>query len=72
MRYEAMCSMCRGRTCDKEDEYAGYVGALRCLTLNNGDVAFSKLTVAQQFFAVSGNPCFGIISMVDTRAVLLF
>ncbi|KAG0727771.1 Transferrin [Chionoecetes opilio] len=51
MRYNAMCSMCRGSTCDRNDEYAGYVGALRCLTTNGGDVAFSKLTIAQQFFA---------------------
>lgn len=51
MRYRAMCSMCHSRTCDRDDTYAGYVGALRCLTYGRGDVAFSKLTVVQQFFA---------------------
>lgn len=49
-KYKAMCSLCRSSTCDKDDEYSGYVGALKCLTENGGDVAFSKLKVAQEFF----------------------
>uniref|UniRef100_A0A0N7ZB72 Transferrin-like domain-containing protein n=1 Tax=Scylla olivacea TaxID=85551 RepID=A0A0N7ZB72_SCYOL len=50
MRYDAMCSMCSGRTCDRNDDYAGYVGALNCLSFNGGDVAFSKLSIVKQFF----------------------
>nr|XP_045581197.1 transferrin-like isoform X2 [Procambarus clarkii] len=49
-RYEAMCSLCKSGTCDGNDDYAGYEGALQCLTQNGGDVAFSKLNIVQQFF----------------------
>nr|XP_053629551.1 transferrin-like [Cherax quadricarinatus] len=50
-RYAAMCSMCKSGTCDVNDDYIGYEGALRCLTEKGGDVAFSKLTVVQKFFS---------------------
>ncbi|KAK4315705.1 hypothetical protein Pmani_013104 [Petrolisthes manimaculis] len=50
-KYKAMCSMCQSRTCDVNDNYAGYEGALRCLTQNGGDVAFSKLSITQDFFS---------------------
>ncbi|KAK7082568.1 Antigen p97-like protein [Halocaridina rubra] len=53
-KYKAMCSMCRSKTCDSNDDYAGYEGALRCLTTENGgDVAFSKLSVVKEFFTDS-------------------
>nr|AAC64660.1 pacifastin heavy chain precursor [Pacifastacus leniusculus] len=54
-RYEAMCSLCKSGTCDGNDDYAGYEGALCVgLTQNGGDVGFSKLNIVQQFFQVNG------------------
>lgn len=50
-KYEELCSMCESRTCDRQDAYAGYKGALRCLTENGGDVAFSKINIVQDFFS---------------------
>lgn len=50
-KYKSMCSLCSSGTCDSKDDYAGYEGALRCLTQNGGDVAFSKLSVVKHFFA---------------------
>lgn len=52
-RYTAMCSMCKSGTCDEKDEYAGYEGALKCLTEKGGDVAFTKLSTVKEFFKVT-------------------
>ncbi|XP_076036102.1 uncharacterized protein LOC143022049 [Oratosquilla oratoria] len=49
-KYPSLCSMCKSGTCDRNDEYVGYSGALRCLTENNGDVAFSILSDTKNFF----------------------
>ncbi|ODM92907.1 Transferrin [Orchesella cincta] len=49
--YSSLCSLCKDpSTCGKKDEYGKYEGALRCLTENDGDVAFTKLDAVEEFF----------------------
>lgn len=50
-KYSNLCNMCTNPTlCDSQDEHAGYEGALRCLVDANGDVAWTKLSVAKSYF----------------------
>lgn len=73
-KYSSMCSMCRSKRCDKNDEYAGYTGALRCLTEGGADVAFSKLSVVQDFFRDSrafNSEDYGLLCR-DDRVVSIF
>ncbi|CAL4096527.1 unnamed protein product, partial [Meganyctiphanes norvegica] len=49
-RYKAMCSMCASGECEEDELFSGYEGALKCLTEKGGDVAFTSLSTAQNFF----------------------
>lgn len=49
--YPKLCELCKDPlNCGKEDDYSGYEGALRCLTENEGDVAWTKLDAVEKFF----------------------
>lgn len=41
-----LCQLCQEAKCSSSDPYAGYAGALKCLTDGSGDVAFVKHTTA--------------------------
>ncbi|CAL8085584.1 unnamed protein product [Orchesella dallaii] len=52
--YPNLCALCENPSkCGKNDEYGKYVGALRCLTENDGDVAWTKLDAVQEFFKLN-------------------
>lgn len=52
-QYNKLCSMCEHpERCDYPDEFSGYVGALKCLAHNNGQVAFTKVIFTRKFFGV--------------------
>lgn len=73
-KYSSMCSLCRSKTCDKNDEYAGYTGALRCLTEGGGNVAFSKLSVVKDFFQDNrafGSESYGLLCRDDRVVPIL-
>jgi hypothetical protein len=51
--YSNLCALCeRPEVCDYPDAYSGYDGALRCLTHNGGDVAWTKATYVRQYFGL--------------------
>lgn len=52
-QYNKLCSMCEHpERCDYPDEFSGYVGALKCLAHNNGQVAFTKVIFTRKFFGL--------------------
>uniref|UniRef100_A0A182PR24 Transferrin n=1 Tax=Anopheles epiroticus TaxID=199890 RepID=A0A182PR24_9DIPT len=52
-RYANLCQRCdQPDRCGKEDRYAGYEGAIRCLVENGGDVAFSKTINVRKYFGL--------------------
>ncbi|KAG7165605.1 Transferrin-like 1 [Homarus americanus] len=71
-RFGAMCSLCKGGTCDSNDDYAGYEGALRCLTQNDGDIAFSKINVVQQFFTDNRAADVNDYGLIEAKVQKLF
>ncbi|ODM93913.1 Transferrin [Orchesella cincta] len=49
--YSKLCALCKDpSTCGKDDPYSNYDGALRCLTENEGDVAWTKMDAVVKFF----------------------
>lgn len=51
--YSNMCALCeKPDVCDYPDIYSGYEGALRCLTHNGGDVAWTKVIYVKRFFGL--------------------
>ncbi|XP_011497419.1 PREDICTED: transferrin [Ceratosolen solmsi marchali] len=51
--YGNLCALCeKPDICDYPDAYSGYEGALRCLTQNGGDVAWTKAIYVRQFFGL--------------------
>uniref|UniRef100_A0A182MQL1 Transferrin n=1 Tax=Anopheles culicifacies TaxID=139723 RepID=A0A182MQL1_9DIPT len=56
-RYANLCERCdRPQQCAKDDRYAGYEGAIRCLVENGGDVAFSKTINVRKYFGLPVTP----------------
>uniref|UniRef100_A0A240PK04 Transferrin n=1 Tax=Anopheles christyi TaxID=43041 RepID=A0A240PK04_9DIPT len=52
-RYANLCKQCsQPERCGKDDRYAGYEGAIRCLVENGGDVAFSKTINVRKYFGL--------------------
>ncbi|XP_041780140.1 transferrin [Anopheles merus] len=52
-RYGNLCQRCaQPDRCAKDDRYAGYEGAIRCLVENGGDVAFSKTINVRKYFGL--------------------
>ncbi|XP_026743657.1 transferrin [Trichoplusia ni] len=52
-QYSQLCSMCEHPDkCDYPDNYSGYEGALRCLSTNGGQVAFTKVIYVRKFFGL--------------------
>lgn len=51
--YSNMCALCeRPEVCDYPDKFSGYEGALRCLSQNGGDVAWTKVIYVKRFFGL--------------------
>uniref|UniRef100_A0A0C9RMV8 Transferrin n=2 Tax=Fopius arisanus TaxID=64838 RepID=A0A0C9RMV8_9HYME len=51
--YSNMCALCeKPEVCDYPDNYSGYEGALRCLSMNGGDVAWTKVIYVKRFFGL--------------------
>lgn len=49
--YPKLCELCKDpKACAKDDNYSNYDGALRCLTENGGDVAWTKMDAVEKFF----------------------
>lgn len=49
--YPNLCELCENpKTCGRDDKYSNYDGALRCLTRNGGDVAWTKMDAVEKFF----------------------
>lgn len=45
-----LCALCKDpSSCDNSDEYAGYAGAMKCLTDGRGDVAFTKMEAVEEY-----------------------
>uniref|UniRef100_A0A182W5Q6 Transferrin n=1 Tax=Anopheles minimus TaxID=112268 RepID=A0A182W5Q6_9DIPT len=56
-RYANLCERCnQPQQCAKDDRYAGYEGAIRCLVENGGDVAFSKTINVRKYFGLPVTP----------------
>uniref|UniRef100_A0A182Q8L3 Transferrin n=1 Tax=Anopheles farauti TaxID=69004 RepID=A0A182Q8L3_9DIPT len=56
-RYANLCERCeQPQRCAKDDRYAGYEGAIRCLVENGGDVAFSKTINVRKYFGLPVTP----------------
>uniref|UniRef100_A0A182N8I6 Transferrin n=1 Tax=Anopheles dirus TaxID=7168 RepID=A0A182N8I6_9DIPT len=56
-RYANLCERCeQPQRCAKDDRYAGYEGAIRCLVENGGDVAFSKTINVRKYFGLPITP----------------
>lgn len=58
-RYSNLCALCEDPIkCDYPDKFSGYDGALRCLTQNGGQIAWTKVIYVRKFFglAVGSNP----------------
>ncbi|XP_049279006.1 transferrin [Anopheles funestus] len=56
-RYANLCERCnQPQQCAKDDRYAGYEGAIRCLVENGGDVAFSKTIYVRKYFGLPVTP----------------
>uniref|UniRef100_A0A0P4WM63 Transferrin-like domain-containing protein n=1 Tax=Scylla olivacea TaxID=85551 RepID=A0A0P4WM63_SCYOL len=50
-RYKNMCALCgQPDVCGRDDPHAGYQGSLTCLVDGGADVAWSKLSVVEEFF----------------------
>lgn len=48
-----MCALCeRPEVCDYPDKFSGYEGALRCLSQNGGQVAWTKVIYVKRFFGL--------------------
>ncbi|KAF7995583.1 hypothetical protein HCN44_006690 [Aphidius gifuensis] len=51
--YSNMCALCeKPEVCDYPDKYSGYEGALRCLTQNGGDIAWTKVLYVKRYFGL--------------------
>lgn len=56
-RYANLCERCdQPQRCAKDDRFAGYEGAIRCLVENGGDVAFSKTIYVRKYFGLPVTP----------------
>ncbi|XP_058126943.1 transferrin [Anopheles ziemanni] len=56
-RFANLCERCDAPAqCDKQDRYAGYEGAIRCLVENSGDVAFTKTIFVRKYFGLPVTP----------------
>lgn len=56
-RYANLCERCDAPAqCGKQDKYAGYEGAIRCLVENGGDVAFTKTIFVRKYFGLPVTP----------------
>uniref|UniRef100_A0AAG5DK04 Transferrin-like domain-containing protein n=1 Tax=Anopheles atroparvus TaxID=41427 RepID=A0AAG5DK04_ANOAO len=56
-RYASLCQRCDApEQCGKQDKYAGYEGAIRCLVENGGDVAFTKTIFVRKYFGLPVTP----------------
>lgn len=47
---DTLCALCKGagdKKCTRDDPYAGYIGAFRCMVEDKGVVAFVKHTTPQ-------------------------
>ncbi|XP_053678924.1 transferrin [Anopheles nili] len=56
-RYSSLCQRCSNpQQCAKDDKYAGYGGAIRCLVENGGDVAFTKTIFVRKYFGLPVTP----------------
>lgn len=56
-RYGNLCERCAAPDrCDRQDRYAGYDGAIRCLAENGGDVAFTKTIFVRKYFGLPVTP----------------
>lgn len=56
-RYANLCELCDAPAeCSKQDKYAGYGGAIRCLVENGGDVAFTKTIFVRKYFGLPVTP----------------
>lgn len=52
--YANLCALCEHPSvCDYPDTFSGYDGALRCLSDNGGQVAWSKVYFVKKHFGVS-------------------
>jgi len=52
-RYSNLCALCEHpEACDYPDIYSGYEGALRCLTQNGGEIAWTKVYYVKKHFGV--------------------
>ncbi len=53
-KYPNLCELCENPAlCSREDAYGGYTGALKCLTLKGGDVAWTKMDDVVSFFKLN-------------------
>uniref|UniRef100_A0A182TBM8 Transferrin n=1 Tax=Anopheles maculatus TaxID=74869 RepID=A0A182TBM8_9DIPT len=56
-RYANLCERCdQPQRCAKDDRFAGYEGAIRCLVENGGDVAFTKTIFVRKYFGLPVTP----------------
>nr|BAQ94504.1 transferrin [Nephotettix cincticeps] len=53
-QYSNLCELCEfPDKCDYPDQNSGYEGALRCLAVGGGDVAFTKVIFVKKFFGMA-------------------
>ncbi|KAG8302688.1 mitochondrial translation elongation factor EF-Ts tsf1 [Homalodisca vitripennis] len=53
-QYSNLCQLCEfPDKCDYPDQNSGYEGALRCLAVGGGDVAFTKVIFVKKFFGMA-------------------
>lgn len=52
-RYANLCQLCEYPVkCNYPDKYSGYEGAIKCLAINGGEVAFTKVIYVRRYFGV--------------------
>ncbi|XP_054265338.1 transferrin [Macrosteles quadrilineatus] len=53
-QYHNLCELCEfPDKCDYPDQNSGYEGALRCLAVGDGEVAFTKVIFVKKFFGMA-------------------